>query len=271
MLFRSINSPAGQAAIRYKLRGINSTVCAGLASGLYAMQWGADMLRLGRARVLLAGGVDELCEESVLGFCKTGVMSVSGRPRPFSADRDGTVPGEGAAFLVMERAASARARGALPLAEVAGFGCAHDAKSLNGFDVRGEGATAAIRQAIETSGIAADQIGCIVSGASGSRTGDEMEARALANVFGDRLARIPVCAPKASLGEAMGASGALGALAGVLALRKQITPPTAGFTASGGKLLLSAEPQPFAGEFALVNAFGCDGNNAALVLRLFRE
>ncbi len=266
-----INSPAGQAAIRYKLRGINSTVCAALTSGLYAMNCAAEFLRFGRARILLAGGVDELCEESVLGFRKSGAISPSGCPRPFSKDRDGAVLGEGAAMLVVESAETAAARGAKPLVEVSGFGCAHDAESITSFRLRAEGATAAIEDALETAGIAPDRIGCIVSSASGSRAGDEMEARALQNIFKDRLSQIPVCAPKAALGETMGASGALAALVGVLALGKQSAPPTSGFTGSETTLRLAASPQPFEGEYALVNAFGCDGNNASLVLRKWSE
>jgi 3-oxoacyl-[acyl-carrier-protein] synthase II len=262
-----INSPAGQAAIRYKLRGINSTVCAGLASGLYALQCGADFLRFGRARVLLAGGVEELCDESVLGFRKAGVISPSGCPRPFGTNRDGTVLGEGSAMLVLQREETALAGGATPWGELSGFGCAHDAQSIHAYRVRAEGATAAIRSALHDSGIGPEQIGAIVSGASGSEAGDEMEARALATVFGDRLQRIPVCAPKAAFGEAMGASGALCALVGAIALQRGSVPPTSGFSSADSALRLASESQDVDGEFILVNAFGCDGNNASLVLR----
>lgn len=266
-----INSPSGQAAIKYKLRGINSTVCAGLASGLYALRCGADFLKFGRARILLTGGLDELCEESVIGFRKAGVISAHGCPRPFGKDRDGTVLGEGSALMVLERAETAAERGAKPWVEVCGFGNAHDALSITAFRVEGEGATAAIEQALASAGISPEQIGCIVSGASGSRPGDEMEERALNNVFGRRLEQIPICAPKAAVGEAMGASGAFNALVGAIALRKQLLPPTAGYAASEATLKLSAGEQPIENDYALVNAFGCDGNNAAVVLRRWAE
>src|SRR5438874_1816506 len=136
-----INSPAGQAAIKHKLRGVNSTVCAGLASGLYALQYAAEFLRFGRARALLAGGVEELCNESVLGFRKTGISSKSGSPRPFAASRDGAVPGEAAGIWMLETEDAARGRGRTPRLELCGFGCAHDAHSISCFDVRGRGAT----------------------------------------------------------------------------------------------------------------------------------
>ena len=93
----------------------------------------------------------------------------------------------------------------------------------------------------------------------------------LRQVFGERLSTIPVCAPKAAFGECMGVSGALCAVVGGLALEHQCAPPTAGFSGSDSGLRLSAEAQPVTGEYALINAFGCDGNNASLVIRLWKK
>ena len=266
-----INSPAGQAAIKHRLRGVNSTICAGLASGLYALHYAAEFLRFGRAQILLAGGVEELCEESFLGSHKTGIASPSGRPRPFAPDRDGTVIGEGSALWVMATEETARARGMRPWLEIQGFGSAHDAASISTYQVRAGGATAAIEQALQCAGIGPEQVSAIIAGASGSRAGDAMEQHALRNVFGERLEEIPVCAPKAAVGETLGASGAFAALVGGLALARQSVPPTAGFIGPSDGLRLSSTPQPCEGQFALVNAFGCDGNNASLVLRLWAE
>ena len=273
-----INSAAGQAAIKFKLGGVNSTICAGGASGLYALHYAAEFLRLGRARILLAGGAEELSEESLVGFRKSGYASPSGCPRPFDSERDGPVPGEGAALLILESEETARQRGTQPWAEISGFGCAQDAHSARAFHLRAEGASEAIRIAMESAEIEPRQVACIVSAGSGSPAGDEMEARALANVFGACLAEIPTCAPKAAVGETLGAAGALGALIGAMALRRQSAPPTAGLrdgnpsrdrkraTFPGG-IRLAAEEQDFQGEYALVNAFSCDGNNAAMILR----
>jgi 3-oxoacyl-[acyl-carrier-protein] synthase II len=262
-----INSPAGQAAIKYKLRGVNSTISAGLVSGLYAIHYAAEFLRFGRATALLAGGVEELCEESFLSFAKVGVVSASGCPRPFGLDRDGIVLGEGSALWMLETAESAEARGAKALFEICGFGAAQDAHDIQAYRVRGEGATAAITQALRAADVGPEAIGCVIAGASGSRAGDEMEIHALRNVFGARLQKIPVSAPKAAFGEALGASGALCALSAGLALAKGSVPPTAGFRAADSGLRLSTSPQGLEGEYALVNCFGCDGNNAALVLK----
>lgn len=262
-----INSPAGQAAIRFKLRGVNSTLCAGLASGVYAMHYASEFLRLGRADALLAGGVEEFCEESYLGFQKNGLASPRGKASPFAPDRDGTVVGEGSALWVLETEAGAAKRGATPSLEICGFGAAQDAYSITAFQPRAHGAISAINEALRSSGIGPEAIAVIIASASGSRAGDAMEARALANVFGGRLAEIPISAPKASFGEAMGAAGAMLAIAGALALQRQTAPPTAGFVGAEWGLRMSAEPQPVQGEYALINCFGCDGNNASLVLK----
>jgi 3-oxoacyl-(acyl-carrier-protein) synthase len=219
----------------------------------------------------MAGGMEEVCDEAAMGFRKLGLQSPSGSIRPFGTGRDGTAAGEGAALWMLETEETAAARGAAPLFEICGFGSAQDANDIAHFDAGAEGATAAMLQALEETGIGPDQIGCIISGASGSLEGDDMEAKALRNVFGAHLGRIPVSAPKAATGEVMGGSGAFCALAAGLALQRQEAPPTAGFLESQSGLLLSNAPQSFSGDYALVNAFSCDGNNAALVIRRWRN
>jgi len=266
-----INSPAGQAAIKHRLRGVNSTVCAGFASGLFAIHYATEFLRFGRAKALLAGGVEELCEESALGFRKLGIASSSGCPRPFAADRDGVAPGEGSALWVLEPEELALARGRTPWLEIVGFGSAQDAHRIDGFDLKGEGAADAMQQAIADAHIAADQLACIIASASGSPAGDEMEARALKRVFGERLPETPLCAPKAAFGEAAGAAGALSAVVAGLALQQQALPPTAGFDSARNGLRLSGNSEPISGDYALINAFGCDGNNASMVIRLWKR
>ena len=266
-----INSASGQAAIRFHLRGLSSTVCSGLASGLYALNYAAECLRLGRAQMLLAGGAEELCDETLQGFLKTGVASRAGCLRPFDAGRDGTVAGEGCALWMLESEESAAARSATPWLEICGFGARQDARGLQHYNSRADGATEAIRMALAASAITPEQVACVVSSASGSLAGDAMEATALRNVFGSRLEALPVCAPKAALGEALGASGAFAATVAGLALQKQLRPPTSGCRQAEYGVRISSDPLPVEGEFALVNAFSCDGNCAALVLRQWRN
>jgi 3-oxoacyl-[acyl-carrier-protein] synthase II len=262
-----INSPAGQAAIKHKLRGVNSTISAGLVSGLYAIHYAMEFLRFGRATALLSGGVEELCEESYLSYAKAGWLSPSGRPAPFDPESDGSVIGEGSALLMLETEEGARKRGIRPLLEVCGFGSAHDAHDINSFNPRGNGAASAIHAALQAANIAPESIACIVASAGGNRAGDAMESHALKEVFGGRLEHIPVSAPKAAFGDCLGATGALLALSAGAALVRQEAPPTAGYRTSAHGLRLSSEAQPFSGDYALVDCFGCDGNNAALVLK----
>ena len=149
---------------------------------------------------------------------------------------------------------------------VCGFGEAQDDAPT------AECAAAAMRQAIRNSAISPEEIACVVAGASGSPSVDEAEERALLEVFGPRLGEIPVCAPKAALGEAMGASGAYGAVVGGLALMRQSAPPTANHDGhSSGPLALSSQAQEIRGEYALVNAFSHDGNATSLILRLWKK
>jgi 3-oxoacyl-(acyl-carrier-protein) synthase len=155
-----------------------------------------------------------------------------------------------------------------PTVEIAGFGSAYDAHAAN-MNAAGacDGARVAIRQALQMAGIDPSQVACIIASSSGSREGDATEAHALHQVFGDALQGIPICAPKAGFGEAMGGSGALCAVVAALALARQCLAPTAGCDGSAYGLRLSNLAQPIDGDYALVDALGCDGNNVALVLR----
>lgn len=262
-----INSPAGQAAIKHKLGGINSTISAGLASSLYAIAYAADFLGLGRADLLIAGGVEELAEESYLGFKKNQLLSSRGVASPFCERRDGVVLGEGSALFAMETAERAASNGHRVLGRFRSFGSAHDAYEVNVFRLSGEGAARAIGQALKEGGLSIGDIGFIVSGASGSRAGDQMELEALSRVFGTRLKEIPLCAPKAAFGESLGASGALGVATALHIFQREEVPPTPGIDSPPAGLALSSEAQPATGDFGLITGFSCDGNNAALVLQ----
>ncbi len=262
-----INSAAAHAAIRFSLRGINSTLCAGLASGVFALGYAADFVRLGRVRRVLAGGVDELCEELLAGLQKSGALSVAGEARPFARGRDGCVPGEGSAMLVLEREADARARGKEPSIALAGFGATRDPTGQVAGRDAGRGASEAIRLALEQAGIRPERVACIVSGGSGHRLGDVMEAAALRTVFGERLMEIPACAPKASFGECLGGAGAMATLVASAALSGQRLPPTPGSRGNDEYGIgIAPVAQEVRGDYALVNISGCDGSNAALVL-----
>jgi 3-oxoacyl-[acyl-carrier-protein] synthase II len=261
-----INSAAGQAAIRFKLRGVNSTICAGLSSGLCAVGYASEFVASGRASALLAAGVDEWSEEARVGLDKAGALSASGCARPFAPDRDGIVQSEAAAVLLLEPAAQVLARGAATAVEVAGFGATH-VGFVDGAGPTSDGAREAMRTALAAAGVSPSEVACLVTAGSGARDADVAEARALRQVFGAALPSIPACAPKAAFGEALGGSGALAAMTAALALSRRLLAPTPGHTTNDYGLSLSPAAQPVPGHHALVNAFGCDGHNVSLVLR----
>jgi 3-oxoacyl-[acyl-carrier-protein] synthase II len=272
-----INAAAGQTAIWHDLRGVNTTLSGGNTGGLAALGYAADLVAGGRAGSVLAGGADELCFESFYGFARAGWLAGSGgtdgaetpHPVPFHPRRNGFVPGEGAALLMLESEAAARRRGVPVLARVRGHGSAFDPS-------RGEDDTAAVAAleravhlALEGAGIKAGDVGLLSLSGNGSRGGDAREARALERVFGDGLGDVPALAVKGALGEALGASGALQALMAVLAMTEGRLPGVTGLDAADPELpalSLAAQERPTRAVTALVTALDFDGNAVAVVL-----
>lgn len=265
-----INAAAGQAAIWHGLRGVNSTVSAGEASGLAAIACAVDLIRAGRAQAILAGGVEELCFESFVGYLRAGRLCGSngdGRPVPFDVRRNGFALAEGAALLMLEDAESAAARGAAVLAEVLGHGSA--------FDVTGseEGAalalTRAVRLALDDAELGPEEIDALVASANGSVTGDRAEARGVADALGPRAVELPVTAVKSMLGETLGASGGLQAVAALGVLREGILPGTLGLEEIEEGFPLRgacAGSREIAARRVLLTALSGDGHACAAVL-----
>jgi len=261
-----INAAAGQTALWHALQGLNSTICAGAGSGLAALIYAADLIRLGRAEALMAGGVEELCFESFHAFERAGMLlhDAESRPVPFGVP-EGLLLGEGAGFLIMEGEAHAHARGAEIVAEVIG--------QASGFDrSRGrdpEHATAimieTLRRALDSAGLAPDEVGCVSACAMGAPR-DALEARALAEVLGPD---VPVTAPKASFGEALGATGAFQAIALSETLRQGRLPGIPGLEQTYPCCPLTGlAPETREGGYqtGLITSFSHDGNGHVLVL-----
>jgi 3-oxoacyl-[acyl-carrier-protein] synthase II len=270
-----INAAAGQTAIWHDLRGINTTLSGGNTGGLVALGYAADLVAGGRAAAILAGGADELCFESFYGFQQAGLLAGSRnggapRPVPFDRRRNGFVPGEGAVLLMLERADAAAARGAAPYARVAGHAAAYDPS--RGHDDAAATATLAraVRLALEDAAVEPGDVDLLSLSANGSVAGDAREARALAEVFGDRLGEVPACAVKAALGEALGAGGGYQALAAVSALAEGRLPGVPALDAADEALplpSLAGGERPLAGaRVALLTALDFDGGAVAVVL-----
>jgi len=276
-----INAAAGQAAIHHRLTGVNTTVAGGTTAGLQALAHAADLIRLGRSRAVLAGGAEEMCFESFLGFARAGWLApppgieLNGSPDggggeavPFHARRRGFRLGEGAALLALEEEGSARARGARVLARIAG--------SASGFDPsRGAdpaSAAAAVARAVAAAlaeaGLRPEEVDCLSASASGSPAVDRAEASGLAAVFGAGVRRLAVTAVKGQLGETLGASGAFQAAVLLASLAGGELPGIAGLDTPEQDLPLAVGTESRRGSFArgLVTSVGLDGAVAALVL-----
>ena len=267
-----INAAAGQAAIWFGLRGLNSTISAGAASGLAAIGYAVGHIRGGRAAALLAGGAEELCFESFLGHYRAGRLCGSRGedievPVPFHARRDGFALAEGAALVLLEDAEEAAGRGASVLAEVLGHGAAFDPW---GTEEGGAGAVArAVLLALEDAEVEPGDLDCLSASASGSVEVDRREALGVAAALGGRAADLPVTAVKSMLGESLGAAGGLQVVAllgtfadGVLPGIPGLDEVEAGFPLRG----LAAGARPVRARRALVTALSADGHAAALVL-----
>lgn len=269
-----INAAAGQAAILHNLRGVNTTVSTGVASGLQAIAYAAELIRCGRARALLAGGAEELCFESFYGFDRAGLLCRSNGheghyPIPFDARRNGLTLGEGAALLMLEDAESARERGARVLAEVSGTGCGYDCSRGRDEGQSVKAIARSMRLALFDAGMLTYQVECLSASANGSPGGDRHEARAVAEVFGCLTQRMPVTAIKAMLGETLGASGALQAVSVLETMRGGVLPgiPRLEEVEEDFTLALAgAASQAVDVSTSLLNSVGFDGHCCSLIL-----
>ena len=275
-----INAAAGQAAIWHKLRGINSTIAAGEASGLMALSSAADLIRYGRQTAVLAGGADEFCFESFCGFERAGLLCAAGDDGefaiPFDARRTGFALAEAAALLMLEEWDFAQTRGAQILTEVIGYGSAYDpARRNRELDRQSQTPNAmlrAVQGAIMDADISPQAIGCVAASANGSVAADRAEAWAIKAALNGNGAKTPVTAIKSMLGEALGASGALAAVDLIESLRDRTLPPIAGLEKTEGDmpdLDFCRQPRklPAGCDVGLVNSMSFDGHACALLVR----
>jgi nodulation protein E len=259
------NAPASHLSIRHGLTGPVLAVSSACASANHAMGIAFQQVSMGAADVMLTGGAEAmLCFGGVKAWEGLRVLAPDAC-RPFSLGRKGLVIGDGAGVLVFEAEDHARARGAKVLAEVAGFGMCADAGDIVAPDP--EGAARAMRLALEDAGLSPRDIGYINAHGTGTLLNDRSEAQAIGAVFGPEPP--PVSSTKGAHGHAIGATGALEALASILALQG-VLPPTLGFQAPDPDCALDVVPGTARAArvgAALSNAFAFGGLNAVLVFR----
>src|SRR5713101_4028550 len=265
---------AGQTAIVHNLRGVNTTISTGLTSGLEAISYAADLIRSGRARAVLAGGVDELCFESFYGFDRAGLLCRSDRragdfPLPFDARRNGSALGEGAALLMLEDAAHARERGARVLGEIKGHGSSYDCWRGHDDKASIEAIASAIRQALSDAFLLPHEVDCLSASANGSVAGDRHEAQGVFVGLKGQTCGLPVTAIKSMLGETLGASGPMQAVALLKTMRDGVLPGILRLekTEDGFPLKMArAESQEADVTNGLINSIGFDGHCCSLIV-----
>ena len=225
-----LNSPASQVSIRYKIKGFNTTISTGFCSGLDAVSYASDFIALRRADVVLAGGVEELCGETFLGFHTLGCLSGTDGSKPvsspFDSERNGVVLSEGAAVLVLETERHALDRGAHIIAVIKGCGSAFDPEADRNFLHEGKGLKEAIRRALEDGDLQPEEIDYISACANSTKGLDRLETRVIKEVFGAHALHVPVSAVKSMIGESFSASGALSIAAAAVSVSRGFIPPT---------------------------------------------
>ena len=240
-----------------------SSACS---SGANALLVGATWLELGLVDVVLCGAADALCRVTLSGFNALGALDPEGA-RPFDKRRRGLTLGEGAGFVVLERAADARARGIDAVCTLLGWAARAEAHHITNPEPTGAAPSRAMVAALARAGLAPADIDYVNAHGTGTPLNDPMEARALARVFGADLARVPVSSQKGQIGHTLGAAGAIGATITALAIAKGIAPPTGGLEEPDPECPLThvrtAEPRAI--RAALSSSFGFGGMDTVLV------
>ncbi|MFC5718657.1 beta-ketoacyl-[acyl-carrier-protein] synthase family protein [Streptomyces gamaensis] len=265
------NMVAGNLAIDLRATGPNFVTATACSSGATALGAAASLLRSGACDVVLAGGAEAgVSPLMVTGFAQMGALSKrlaepAAASRPFDADRDGFVIGEGSGMLVLEREADARARGAAVRARLAGYGASADAHHLTAPEPKGTSVLAAVRAALEESGAAPEEVAHVNAHGTATRVNDVVEARTLRTALGDGAA---VTSAKGVLGHTLGAAGAIEAALTVLAIERGTVPPTANCERLDPEVeldVVTGGPRTAKVEVAMSTSFGFGGQNAVLV------
>ena len=272
------NGSAATISLKLGARGGAHTPVSACASGSEALSWAIDLIRLGRADVVVAGGA-EACIHPLPMSAFASMRALSTREddpgaasRPYDKGRDGFVLGEGAGLLVLESEAHALARGAHIYAELAGAGVTADSYHMAAPDPSGQGAVRAMRTAMREAGVVASDIVHINAHATSTPAGDIAEATAIMEVLGDAAAGAAVTATKSMTGHMLGAAGAVEAIATVLAIRDGIAPAIRNLDEPDDDVTLDLirhdnRKIDFTGKAALSNSFGFGGANAAVVIK----
>ncbi|MHC4547921.1 MAG: beta-ketoacyl-[acyl-carrier-protein] synthase family protein [Planctomycetota bacterium] len=270
------NMVAAHVSIIHSAQGPNNTIVTACSASTQAIGEAMRVIQRGDADVVIAGGSDSRIDPlSVVAYSLLGAVSVSDRPaekvsRPFDRGRDGFVLAEGAACLVLESEAHARARSASIYAEVLGYASSFDAHGVTKPDPEGKGAVRAMQWALEDAGITTAEVDYISAHGTSTVLNDRMETHAVKTLFQERARAVPISSIKSMVGHLIGAAGGLEALVAILAIRDGVVPPTINLETPDPECDLDYVPneaRELEVRTVLSNSFGFGGQNAALVIR----
>lgn len=265
------NAGASQISMETGLSGPTFTISTACSSANHAIGHAFRLVRDGLSEIAITGGSEAFFTIGMLKAWEAMRVVAPDTCRPFSKDRKGMILGEGGAMMILEPLEAAKARGARIYAEVCGFGMTSDAHHLTQPTV--EGPARAMKGALQEAGIAPEEIGYINAHGTGTPGNDPVETAAIHAIFGDHAKKLAVSSTKSMHGHALGAAGALEAVATILALHHSVLPPTANFTEPDPECDLDYIPnQPRALQVgaALSNSFAFGGLNAVLAFRAYR-
>jgi len=273
-----INLVSGQVSIKYGFKGPNHAVVTACSTGAHAIGDASRLIMFGDADVMVAGGAESsICEIGIAGFnaCKALSTKSEADPtkasRPYDADRDGFVMGEGAGVVVLEELEHAKARGAKIYAEVLGYGMSGDAYHITAPSETGEGGERSMRAALKNAGLEPQAIDYI--NAHGTSTmADTIELSAVERLLGDAASGVTMSSTKSSTGHLLGAAGAIEAIFSILAIRDQVAPPTINLDSPAVQTPIDLAPNAKVERqinVALSNSFGFGGTNASVIFGKF--
>jgi len=272
-----LNAPASRASIFCKATGLNTTISTGVNSGVDAVIYASDFLRLGRIKAVLAGGVHGLTPDifwgaygsGILSGCRDNTIEISA---PFDKRRNGLIIGEAAALMAIERLEDAQKRNARIYAEIKGYANTFNPKKIHHDSIDTEEGARCISLAMKDAGLNIDDISYISACANSSVTGDKMETRVIKDYFGSSAKQVPISAIKSMTGECLDASGAMQCIASIMAINNGVIPPTINYQDADDECDLDCVPnksRELNVNNVLINTFSDTGNISSIIISKF--